>query len=65
MRRLLIGDVGSGKTAVAVHALLRAIESGGQGAMMAPTETLARQHAATVRDAGRGARDRGRPGSNT
>ncbi|HUZ83213.1 MAG TPA: ATP-dependent DNA helicase RecG [Gaiellales bacterium] len=44
MRRLLQGDVGSGKTAVAVHALLRAVESGGQGALMAPTETLATQH---------------------
>ena len=44
MQRLLQGDVGSGKTAVAVHALLRAVERGGQGALMAPTETLATQH---------------------
>ncbi len=44
MQRLLQGDVGSGKTAVAVHALLRAVEHGGQGALMAPTETLATQH---------------------
>jgi len=44
MRRLLQGDVGSGKTAVAAHALVRAVESGGQGALMAPTETLATQH---------------------
>jgi ATP-dependent DNA helicase RecG len=44
MQRLLQGDVGSGKTLVAVHALLRAVERDGQGAMMAPTETLATQH---------------------
>ena len=44
MRRLLQGDVGSGKTAVAAYALVRAVEAGGQGALMAPTETLATQH---------------------
>ena len=44
MRRLLQGDVGSGKTVVAVAGLLSAVESGGQGAMMAPTEVLAEQH---------------------
>ena len=44
MRRLLQGDVGSGKTAVAAYALVRAVENGGQGALMAPTETLATQH---------------------
>src|SRR6185437_15212816 len=44
MQRLLQGDVGSGKTLVAVLALLRAVERDGQGAMMAPTETLATQH---------------------
>src|SRR5215204_1828489 len=44
MRRLLQGDVGSGKTVVAVGALLTAVESGGQGALMAPTEVLAEQH---------------------
>ncbi|HET6850143.1 MAG TPA: ATP-dependent DNA helicase RecG [Gaiellales bacterium] len=44
MQRLLQGDVGSGKTLVAVHTLLRAVERDGQGAMMAPTETLASQH---------------------
>ena len=44
MRRLLQGDVGSGKTVIAVAALLSAVESGGQGAIMAPTEVLAEQH---------------------
>jgi ATP-dependent DNA helicase RecG len=44
MRRLLQGDVGSGKTVVAVAALLTATEAGGQGAIMAPTEVLAEQH---------------------
>ena len=48
MRRLLQGDVGSGKTVVALYALLRAVEAGRQGALMAPTETLAEQHFLTV-----------------
>jgi ATP-dependent DNA helicase RecG len=48
MRRLLQGDVGSGKTVVALYALLRAAEAGRQGALMAPTETLAEQHFLTV-----------------
>jgi ATP-dependent DNA helicase RecG len=48
MQRLLQGDVGSGKTVVALYALLRAVESGAQGALMAPTETLAEQHFLTI-----------------
>ncbi len=48
MQRLLMGEVGSGKTVVALYALLRAIEHGYQGALMAPTEPLAEQHFATV-----------------
>ncbi len=48
MQRLLQGDVGSGKTVVALYALLRAVESGSQGALMAPTETLAEQHFLTI-----------------
>jgi ATP-dependent DNA helicase RecG len=49
MHRLLQGDVGSGKTVVAVTALLAAVQGGHQGALMAPTEVLAEQHAAGVR----------------
>ena len=49
MHRLLLGDVGSGKTVVALYALLRAVENDAQGALMAPTETLAHQHVNTVR----------------
>ena len=49
MHRLLQGDVGSGKTLVAVSAMLTAVQGGHQGALMAPTEVLAEQHAAGVR----------------
>ena len=49
MLRLLQGDVGSGKTAVALHAMLIAVEAGAQAAMLAPTEILARQHYETLR----------------
>lgn len=48
MLRLLQGDVGSGKTVVALLAMARAVEAGGQSALMAPTEILARQHLATI-----------------
>ncbi len=51
MRRLVQGDVGSGKTVVAVAALLTAVESGGQGALMAPTEVLAEQHYLSISSA--------------
>ena len=50
MQRLLQGDVGSGKTVVALYALLRAVEHGRQGALMAPTVTLAEQHFVTIAD---------------
>jgi ATP-dependent DNA helicase RecG len=48
MQRLLMGEVGSGKTVVALYTLLRAVEHGYQGALMAPTEPLAEQHFATI-----------------
>jgi len=48
MQRLLQGDVGSGKTVVALYALLRAVEASKTGALMAPTETLAEQHFLTL-----------------
>ncbi|MGE5281907.1 MAG: ATP-dependent DNA helicase RecG [Chloroflexota bacterium] len=50
MQRLLMGEVGSGKTVVAVYSMLRALEAGFQAALMAPTETLAEQHAITLGD---------------
>src|SRR3989440_986226 len=50
MQRLLQGDVGSGQTVVALYAILRAVETGRQGALMAPTETLAEQHFLTVEE---------------
>src|SRR5690606_9363308 len=49
MHRLLQGEVGSGKTVVALTALLMAVQGGHQGALMAPTEVLAEQHFLTVR----------------
>jgi len=49
MLRLLQGDVGSGKTVVALEAMLIAVEAGAQAAMLAPTEILARQHFDTLR----------------
>jgi ATP-dependent DNA helicase RecG len=49
MNRLLQGDVGSGKTFVAIYAMLRAVEAGEQAALMAPTQILAEQHALTLR----------------
>ena len=48
MQRLLMGEVGSGKTVVAVYSMLRALEAGCQAVLMAPTETLAEQHAITL-----------------
>ena len=48
MQRLLMGEVGSGKTVVAVYSMLRALEAGYQAVLMAPTETLAEQHAVTL-----------------
>ena len=48
MQRVLMGEVGSGKTVVALSAMLRAVENGRQAALMAPTETLAEQHLATI-----------------
>lgn len=49
MLRLLQGDVGTGKTLVALRAMLQVVDSGGQAAMLAPTEVLAQQHLRTVR----------------
>ena len=48
MQRLLMGEVGSGKTVVALYSMLRALEAGYQAVLMAPTETLAEQHAVTL-----------------
>ena len=55
MLRLLQGDVGSGKTVVALLAMASAVEAGAQAALMAPTELLARQHFATIKSFGEGA----------
>ena len=53
MLRLLQGDVGAGKTVVALHAMLVAVEAGTQAALLAPTEILARQHFETLREMAR------------
>lgn len=50
MNRLVQGDVGSGKTIIAIFALITAAFNGGQGAMMAPTEVLARQHYENIKE---------------
>ena len=50
MQRLLMGEVGSGKTVVALYAMLRAVERDLQAALMAPTETLAEQHFQTIQN---------------
>lgn len=50
MHRLLQGEVGSGKTVVALRALLRVVDAGGQGALLAPTEVLAQQHYLTIKN---------------
>lgn len=50
MNRLIQGDVGSGKTIIAIFALITAALNGGQGAMMAPTEVLARQHYENIKE---------------
>src|SRR5690606_23935431 len=50
MRRLLQGDVGSGKTVVALRAMLQVVDSGGQAALLAPTEVLAAQHERSLRE---------------
>jgi ATP-dependent DNA helicase RecG len=58
MNRLLQGDVGAGKTAVALYAMLMAVASDHQAALMAPTELLAEQHLASIREILHGARVR-------
>ncbi|HWH30538.1 MAG TPA: ATP-dependent DNA helicase RecG [Mycobacteriales bacterium] len=50
MHRLLQGEVGSGKTLVALRAMLRVVDAGGQAALLAPTEVLAQQHARSLRE---------------
>ena len=60
MNRLLQGEVGSGKTVVAVRAMLQVVDAGGQAALLAPTEVLAQQHYRSI-TALLGALDSGRP----
>ena len=60
MHRLLMGDVGTGKTVVALFAMLLAVENDFQAALMAPTELLAEQHARDARASARAARSSGR-----
>jgi ATP-dependent DNA helicase RecG len=48
MHRLLQGEVGSGKTLVALRAMLQVVDSGGQAALLAPTEVLAQQHLRSI-----------------
>src|SRR6185437_12735911 len=50
MHRLLQGEVGSGKTVLALRAMLQVVDAGGQAALLAPTEVLAGQHAVTIND---------------
>ena len=63
MNRLLQGEVGSGKTLVALRAMLRVVDSGGQAALLAPTEVLAQQHYRSIVDHARRPR-RGRHASS-
>ena len=50
MHRLLQGEVGSGKTVIAIRAMLQVVDAGGQAALLAPTEVLAQQHYRSVTD---------------
>lgn len=50
MHRLLQGDVGAGKTLVALRAMLQVVDAGGQAALLAPTEVLAQQHHRSITD---------------
>lgn len=63
MRRLLQGEVGSGKTIVALRAMLRVVDSGGQAALLAPTEVLAQQHYRALRAMLGGLAEAGRLGA--
>ena len=62
MHRLLQGEVGSGKTVVALRAMAQVVDAGGQAALLAPTEVLAAQHARGIRAAARAARPGRRAG---